>query len=702
MAPRTSPTVTLNRTTLIRFSSVYAAYIVYTHISLSFIGIYFSITSNKHLNYDIIRIIRYRSGLSKDELYSITPLLNNPGIYSDPWGSFRTYQTTWNLVTYIDLNEFLQRRVVLAKEWSNLSDRCNNMTRACTVKRQIQALGETLKTLEKDQLQIKDLIRNYEEPQKDRKKRALVPPVGNIMNYLFGTLTEDDGKFYEKEIEKLKNDSKSMVELFKNQSILIKSEYNEQRIKLKNFAELSLNKFGNLTNAMKLLSSDLEDVKYNEVLIDIAMSLAHYIAEYRLDTTIMVDAILFAKQGQLHPRFLSPRRIIESAQAIKGKRPNSELPVPLENEFVAELLELSEMTIYQSRGFLIYIISVPLLHPKSYKLYRNIPLPIFQQSNSRRVSFAYIKPNSPFTAISENLKFYYRLDENELDDCKNTGKRFICKHLNALYRVDAYSDCEVKIIVDSNFHDFSACDVRVKTTAHTYWLRVHGTNQWVFSSATSETMHITCDDSEPQTLNINGTGILYLRPRCEAITSTIVLVSLDELSTNISTDFIPRGNLNISELLTFSLNPSNSLKIAELLRIVAEPTQLFADESAAAERDVQFQAIIDKADEILNRKTVDTRMRRIESNGRYSFLGLISLLIFIGAAWKFSLFSPDTYSCLLTLCKKRNYQRDCNINYCSDNQQATRVVVLREPASPPASAPSPNIIYITPAAHEVL
>ena len=420
------------------------------------------------------------------------------------------------------------------------------MPGTCAVKREIAAMEETLKTLEKDQQQIKNLIQNHPE---DNISPTFYGIGNNIFRSLYGTLTVEDAKFYENQIEMLKNDTRPMVALIANHSILIKSEYDEQRIKLNDFSELSLYKFGNVSNAMKLLSSDLTDVQYNEILNDIAMTLENNIDLNRVDTAIIINAIFFAKQGELHPRFLSEYQITESLVDIH-KRPGHELPLPHKNQFAAELLQLSELTIYQSGGKLIYIIAVPLLDREWYTLYKNIPLPIYQQSNLREKNFAYLKPNSPFTAMSGFDGFYYRLDDNELNDCKKTGKRFICKNLNGLYQIDDHSDCEVKLITQLEFQDFSTCDIRVRSSAHTYWSRVHRTNQWVFSSATSETMHITCDDSERQTLNINGTGILYLRPRCVASTSSIVLASFDEISTTISTKFVSRQNFNIAAVKT--------------------------------------------------------------------------------------------------------------------------------------------------------
>ena len=420
------------------------------------------------------------------------------------------------------------------------------------------------------------------------------------------------------------------------------------------------------------------------------MTLKRCIAENGQISVILTDAILLAKQGKFHPRILSADQLIQAIQRI---RKHSAFPVPLQTESVSELLKLSELTIYHSRGNLIYIISVPLLDSESYTLFRNIPLPIYQQSNSRGASFAYIKPNSPFTAISNDTESYYRLDDNELNDCKNSGNLFICENMNVLYQTDSRSVCEVKMIIEPRFQDFASCDIRVITTARTHWSRIHSTNQWVFSSAKPETIKIKCRNRPPRTAIINGTGILHLPPHCEVRTSSVVFTSFNKISRMISTEFAPREPLNIYALFSTAIDDTDTLNLSDLLFKVGSPTPLNRD-SNASDGDVEFKTIINLAKTLLRQKNVSKRMYRFERIlGCFSVL--IGLSIFVSIAWKFILFSQASYLCSSRLCKKRNGERKDKGSCCSDDQQATEIVELTESPLLPANALNASTDLIT-------
>ena len=170
--------------------------------------------------------------MPEDDQYAITPLLNNPGIHSDRWGSLRIYQTAWNFATYINLSEFLQQTSILTKLCLELSARCYREDGTmCALDDQIAAMKETLEELGREQQEIENLIQGYQELHEDREKRAPLEFIGTIGQTLFGTLTVADAEFYDNHIEMLEDDTRSISELITNQTLLMKSQFNEQQIK---------------------------------------------------------------------------------------------------------------------------------------------------------------------------------------------------------------------------------------------------------------------------------------------------------------------------------------------------------------------------------------------------------------------------------------------------------------------------------------
>lgn len=193
-----------------------------------------------------IKIATCRWGL-EDDNYAISTITNNPGIYSDRWGSLRTHQTAWSLVTHIDLSKFLQRRVNLNSEWLKLSQECHYLSEHCTIRNQLTAILTTMRTLAEEQRDIEELTQNYQEPDYNRRKRAPLSFIGTISRALFGTLDAEDAEFYNERIESLENDTRSMIELIANQTHVIKSQFNEDRMKIEKISLDFYYKFANVT-----------------------------------------------------------------------------------------------------------------------------------------------------------------------------------------------------------------------------------------------------------------------------------------------------------------------------------------------------------------------------------------------------------------------------------------------------------------------
>ena len=624
-------------------------------------------------------MIRYRSGSPEDDQYAITPSLNSPGIYSGRWGSLRTYQTAWNLVTYIDLNKPVQQTNPMNIFWREVSGIFFGCYSNCEFRVGTSALYVASRALIEERQKFKELIQDYQEFHIAEKERSF-----------FDTLNAGDAKFYDNHIEKLKNDSNFIVGLVEKRTHFIKSQFNEQKIELSNANIRYISEFD------KTLSLETKNDK--KKFMEAIELLDRSVDQCRRYIAILTNAISIAKKGKLHHQLLPSHQLIQSAKAIERNVPNLQFPVPLENKYASDLLKLSKITIYFSRGNLIYIISLPILDPKSYTVFRNIPLPIYQQSSSRGASFAYIKPNSPFTAICDSKESYYRLDSNLLNDCKVFDNRFICKNFNDPRNINALSDCEVKIIVEHNFQDFATCDIRVRNSAHTYWSRIHLTNQWVYFTASPEKIKIKCENRAQQKAFINGTGILYLPPHCEARTSFVVLTSSEKIS-RMPTEFGSWVPLNISALYSAAINATDLLNLSELLSNVDSPTPLSngeTQESNASDGDIEFRSIINRAKELSKQKSIEKRMRRLEIAG-YSGVVLGSLVIILGIAWKFSLFSQVSCLCSSRLCKKRNCEQNDERSYSFDNQQAIDIIELD--GAPPLSANESNTstLRITPA-----
>ena len=87
---------------------------------------------------------------------------------------------------------------------------------------------------------------------------------------------------------------------------------------------------------------------------------------------ILVDSIANAQKGSLTPCVISP--------TLKSSSPSfpadTTLPIPLGKDYLHSMYQLSDVRMYTYKERLGYVISVPLVHKRTFTILRMIPIPV--------------------------------------------------------------------------------------------------------------------------------------------------------------------------------------------------------------------------------------------------------------------------------------------------------------------------------------
>ena len=70
--------------------------------------------------------------------------------------------------------------------------------------------------------------------------------------------------------------------------------------------------------------------------------IADNIMQFKLDTTVLTDNVLFASQGALHSRFVSPNQIEQSAELVEKRIPDAIFPTLVTGGNIANLVKASD------------------------------------------------------------------------------------------------------------------------------------------------------------------------------------------------------------------------------------------------------------------------------------------------------------------------------------------------------------------------
>jgi len=155
-------------------------------------------------------------------------------------------------------------------------------------------------------------------------------------------------------------------------------DYNERKIR---------EGLGQLQNYVTTLGSQVETATH---LLSLKITLEDHIAK-ALDAPhtiqraldILVDGFAGAQKGTLPPRVAPPTLLLEALRNSSPSFPsNTTLPFPLGKDYIHALYQLCNVHVYIFRERLGYVISVPLVHKRTFSVLKMIPIPVPMNQNS--------------------------------------------------------------------------------------------------------------------------------------------------------------------------------------------------------------------------------------------------------------------------------------------------------------------------------
>ncbi|KAK2578117.1 hypothetical protein KPH14_000977 [Odynerus spinipes] len=556
---------------------------------------------------------------------------NDQDDYKTFLGNFAEVTITPNVTETTD-TIFLTNNVI--------SEKCEVWREDCITDPQIKLQKNRLRKLSEYQEQIAHLTghtilkTNTQEIHDlvSRNRRAPLNFIGQISKILFGTLDDTDADYYNTQIDKVYNDTQHMAELLKEHTNIVKSTLDKVSDQLEGLTRQyeQTTRFiyrlqettKNLSNAIRISQIDIE-------MTTLLVEFDRYIHEYELDLTAVIDAILFAKQGILHPKILSPTQLAIAIRKIQISNPSLIFPTPTEIDYMEELIRISKLQVAYVKNRLIYILEIPLLSNNVFSLYKLTPIPAAQDIVNKK--YAYVAPRNNYLAITANRLSYTSLTEPQFSKCKETMGTYICKRPRPLFHLAHKNTCEISLLVNAAAADLNTCDIRVITMPTPFWTQLRTPNTWIFSSPTPEPLYINCPDEETIHITINMTGILTIKSRCTGTSPTVTLTTSRTYESMQNVTYTSPLTLNITRLNT-SLQTVNMSDI----HLTTLQTETHLDATDLINAGTRLDEIAKQADELGRHKRTQRHIEQIHSI--FKMTGVITIAgILTYAAYKLSI-----------------------------------------------------------------
>ena len=479
---------------------------------------------------------------------TITQIESQTGLYFDELGQIFFYPTQWKVVSYVNLKPTMLMWKQVETHQSQIVSHCRTVSNAIWYAlTDCRASTPYIKSKVRYVDQLKDIVVEYLTPQPRRVKRDILNLGGDILKFLFGTLTQSDAKKYTEHIKTLEDEQQSFLQITQEQMVVLKSAITSFSITMQKVRrnERLLNE--NLQRLSKLV---VDEINQMHTQIDSVMmineniqQIERGISECQHTFEILVDAFLHAQEGVIQPQLITVTK-------VKGIMKRESLPDGLDFPSFPSL-ELSKLVtpvIYSQNSYLVYILQIPVLQSTPYQLYKLQPFPIQQQEKV----FAYIEVAKELIFTDTVRQKYGKLRCSELQACFMPNElSCVCKENVQIVTYIPNVDCESTLIHPSTMAIPSkVCEQRILTPEHTYWIPLHLSNEWLFTAPTTELFTVLCGTEKFQ-LTLRNRGKVYLPPRCKGYSTHTTLYALSTLTHNNSQeDVLPFASVDIVCCLT--------------------------------------------------------------------------------------------------------------------------------------------------------
>jgi hypothetical protein len=142
---------------------------------------------------------------------------------------------------------------------------------------------------------------------------------------------------------------------------------------------------------------------------------------------------------------------------------------------------------------------------------------------------------------------YGKLNNLDLQTCFRPNElNCVCQETVPIYTYVPNEDCEATLIHPSTMSlPTKVCEQNLLKLESTYWIPLHMSNEWLFTSPRDEILTVLCGSNKFH-LTLQHRGKLYLPPRCKGYSAHTTLYALSTITQNNSKeDILPMAAVDL-------------------------------------------------------------------------------------------------------------------------------------------------------------
>ncbi|XP_034194684.2 uncharacterized protein LOC117610939 [Osmia lignaria lignaria] len=537
--------------------------------------------------------------------YGIREFENLPTLYLEPLGQLRLYTEQWRVVSYLPLEDLIQQETHIEEGIKTI----RRLDHEGQHNRTTYQLERCLLQAKKDRERLFSSV-GYELPWSKRIRRGVFNFIGDISKILFGTMSDEDAEYYNREIDLVHKDNKRNAELFRNQTQILKVvlERNDKLIE-------------DYRGKIDVMNQNINDIRniekiqlLEETILELSLMLELEILSYQRNVDVTNQAILDGRKGNISPNIIEPQAFFKIIQKIRAEEGTNRLPLVTIAEHYYKYLQICSIEIGIINKRLVSVVKIPILETNSYMQYKVHSIPSVQTDGTiirLEAPQDYIITNMERTQMSPSSFFF-------LNSCKKLNNVYYCKRLEPKYRITKEKNCLSRWLREILDNSTKICTPFVGTMQYSLYLPLHTGTDWIIIPHRSEQVQILCGQIS-NFITLTRPSIIHLEPNCIASTDFVVLEPI-HMSNGIVTEFrfdLPNYNFTFIHETFQQLQHNINLKELNIPKIDKLESQTLGR---------RLDELVKEAETIGNHKRTENYIETATRFGTYLAYGLLAIL----------------------------------------------------------------------------
>jgi len=403
-----------------------------------------------------------------------TQTLSNETAIYEKIADLRIVVSNWKLITHLNLRDLSSEIVDLGRTVTDFEKLCGlqglNPNLACTQQQRI------LKSKLNEITHIGNFLTFSLDSSSSRRKRALLGVVGQLSRQLFGTLTEEDGKFLDEQVRKLERNKMNVTATINQQITVLSNLYkinNETSEAIKRHWDAYQNKMTQFVGDLNSLARSGNETVVR-LRLDEIFSLGLYALTSYQNRQSSLYAVLVDPDHELSPDLINPILLLNELQKLQNIIPKDvTLPLTPMPRNIFHFYHLLKVKISPHKGRLFLEVNIPLIHEIPFEIFHVTAVP--QPVNPYTYSIPELE--NALLAVSTDQDSFFLPEEKEISSCPMVDGIKYCQINKPVYRGD-HGLCVRKLFRLRK--TAKICKEKFLKITTESWIRLLDPNRWLY------------------------------------------------------------------------------------------------------------------------------------------------------------------------------------------------------------------------------